>query len=366
MPGLLADGPDPGERGLGRADQALGRGLGQERTALRGHAEGLSALAFAPVGWQLATAAHDKTVKLWVAGPLDLAPLATLSDLKDEVMVAAFTPDGRTLVWGGKGKSLMFSTPPASSPLAVAVDIADTTALAMAPDGKSIAVGGWGGGKRHPDHRHDDANGRDVPQGAHRPDPDVGVLARRQAPRLGEQRQDDEALGGGDRSGESAEIPARPMPINEVRFTPDGKTLLVATGDWRKFLEPGELLIYDLPSRAIRATSSGHEGVIHGLAVAPDGKTFATGTPNWIRIWDAATGGLRSEIALPAQGVQDLDFSPDGRYLASGHYGGEIHLWDARSYQIVANAKAHAARSSRTSGSRPDSRTLSPRAPTRP
>ena len=75
-----------------------------------------------------------------------------------------------------------------------------------------------------------------------------------------------------------------------------------------------------------RLTLVGHRTGIGGMDFSPDGRTLATGADS-IRFWDALT--LEHKWTLEGPGW-NVTYSPDGRMLASGGYYGEIvHVWDA-------------------------------------
>src|SRR5262249_57999674 len=94
----------------------------------------------------------------------------------------------------------------------------------------------------------------------------------------------------------------------DAAFSPDGRKVIIAAGfgvQWWD-ADTGELLVRALES----------EGILRGVAFAPDGKTYATGSEKGTaQIWDAAT----NEPAGPPlhhQGPVDRpQYSRDGRTL---------------------------------------------------
>jgi WD40 repeat protein len=84
---------------------------------------------------------------------------------------------------------------------------------------------------------------------------------------------------------------------------------------------------------------SGHEHWIEEIAFSSDGRWLASGSGDrTIKIWDLET--LREHITLetghggegPEQGVTTVAFSPDGTVLASGGYDGKVRLWSTASW----------------------------------
>jgi Tol biopolymer transport system component len=107
-----------------------------------------------------------------------------------------------------------------------------------------------------------------------------------------------------------------------MAFAPDGKTLAVA-GD------SGEVWLWDLESRKVRATLSGHHPGASRVTFSPDGKILATSVSfgSEVFLWDAATGKRCHTCKFEGTNSADqwnIAFSPDGKTLAVGSEWGAI------------------------------------------
>lgn len=124
--------------------------------------------------------------------------------------------------------------------------------------------------------------------------------------------------------------------IKDVVFTPDGDLLLSASDD-------KTIRVWDWRSgvtlRTIRGQiGDGNEGKIFALDVSPDGLTVAAGgwfgegigeAPPYgdVRLFNIATGRMETVLKGLDFPVYDLDFSPDGNFLAAGGQEGFVHVW---------------------------------------
>lgn len=132
--------------------------------------------------------------------------------------------------------------------------------------------------------------------------------------------------------------PVRVIPqaklVQALAFSPDGKALAAATGDYRGV---GATELFD-PSTGDKVKSiPGSTGWVHGLAFSPDGQTLVTSGSTsvgssggylggTVTRWDLATGK-----EVPAEGWKvdtwrAVAFAPSGKTYAAG--GGSILLAD--------------------------------------
>ena len=110
--------------------------------------------------------------------------------------------------------------------------------------------------------------------------------------------------------------------IGEMRYSPDGTLLAVASGIGIWF--------YDTATYQELSLLTGQSEEIFSIAFSPDGKTIASGCyDGTIRLWDLGTGTHKTRLTTYKVSVNSVAFSPDGRTLASGREDGIVRLWDA-------------------------------------
>ncbi len=115
------------------------------------------------------------------------------------------------------------------------------------------------------------------------------------------------------------------------RFSSDGKTLVAHNGCGllRWDANTGKPLF---PEQDL-----GHGGYVCGFGFSSDGKRIATsGIDRRVCVWDAITGKDLWHAPTAWAGSQNIDFSPDGKFLyVGGPEWGEVTKFDAESGKVV-------------------------------
>ena len=119
--------------------------------------------------------------------------------------------------------------------------------------------------------------------------------------------------------------------IDDIAYSPDGTRLTVASSI--------NIWIYDAQTGEELALLIGHQDEVRRVMFSPDSTTLASGS--WggtVHLWDVATATLTNTIK---QGrVGSMVFSPDSTTLASG-WGGTVHLWDVATGASIHTLDGH-------------------------
>ena len=121
-----------------------------------------------------------------------------------------------------------------------------------------------------------------------------------------------------------------------IAFSPDGKTL--ASGGNSAFP-----ILWDVNTRTVKSKLSGPGALntINSIVFSPNGKMLATGKIHGVQLWDVDTGELKATLQENEENVNSVVFSPDGRTLASGSKDAAIRLWDVESATLTAKLIGH-------------------------
>lgn len=118
--------------------------------------------------------------------------------------------------------------------------------------------------------------------------------------------------------------------VTGAAFNPKGGFLLAVSGE-------SEVIAFEPESLAALFSLAAPGGEkINALAISPDGGTVVcAGDEGSVFAFSLPAGELTLNARAHRYPVKSVAYSPDGKYFATGSYGGEITVWDAVSLSPV-------------------------------
>lgn len=158
-------------------------------------------------------------------------------------------------------------------------------------------------------------------------------------------------------------LPTTSSVINQVAFSPDGKTLAAAGLNVANGIE-----LWNVSTKTLQAHLPA-PGVVHGMSYSPDGTMIAIGgaeilglnQTGYIQTWNIASQQMLL-ISSSCYPVLSLSYSPDGKTIADvgpstqGYY--LVELWDAASGNLIASYPLQDGWTANSISFQPDSNSL--------
>jgi eukaryotic-like serine/threonine-protein kinase len=365
-------------------DTATGRQIAQHLSA---HASPISALAFAGDGVKLATADRQGTIKIWAdARNLNSksTALLTLKGHYGAITTAGFSGDGKRLITTSADKTArVWNLENAGATIRPLEGSDFSRVVRSSPDGLLIAVAAGNSVRLW-----DGATGRlvrELPLGAGTGSIHSVAFSPTDNHLLavgyggGQPDESYVALWDIDAGTELARLPgaadlpeldANARAVGALAFSPDGKYLVAGFGSktyWSGNTSATPLNVWEIGTRRLIRRLGGHTNYCVSLDFSRDGRLLASGSRDGTAIlWSTATWQATLTLLNPAKNssggrglIEDVAFSPDGKTLAmaSREEGGKVLLWNVAAGKLVATLKGHSTAVQAVAFS-PDGRTL--------
>jgi WD40 repeat protein len=366
------------------SDTRTGRRIAQHGSA---HASAISALTFSGVGYKLVTADVEGTIRIWEdARKLTSKSSASLTLKGHEAAIThvGFSSSGKQLVSTSADKTARVWDMESIGAAIRAQERAGKSGKAarFSPDGHWIA-----GAEGRSVRLWDAATGKLVRE---LPGSDKGrVCSVAFSPTdnrllaVGYGGQADVSyvsLWDFDAEMELARLPgATDLPdfrldrhnglVGALAFSPDGKYLIAGFGGENfsptRFSSP--VKVWEVASRRLIRLLGGHTGYCSSLDFSRDGKVLASGSHDGTAIlWSVESWKAIRTLRNPDPGwaysqagaeVRDVACSPDGKTLALASRAGTVQLWAVGTGKLLATLKGHSSAVNAVAFS-PDGRTL--------
>lgn len=115
--------------------------------------------------------------------------------------------------------------------------------------------------------------------------------------------------------------------IYDARLSPDGKTLATCSYD-------RQIILWDVASGKQMRALPGHNGAVFELAFSPDGSLLASASADaTVKVWSTKTGERYDTLGQPESDQNTVAFSPDGNSIVAAGADRQLRQWTLVSRQ---------------------------------
>jgi eukaryotic-like serine/threonine-protein kinase len=274
----------------------------------RGHTGTISAVAFSPDGQRIATAATDRTARVWDTNTGEVLRIVEVAAPEGLVYLClAFNADGTRIVTGGDDKALVWDIATGEIVARLLGHTGRIKSIVYSPDGSQILTASldsqamlWNAqtGQWLKTFKRDPSELEGAcfsPDGTR-----VLTTHRGGAARIWDTQTGEHLL----------RISNQDIALS-AQFSPDGKRIVCSVGNENETVRLFETWTGELP---VRIKGAVHPGTI--VSFSSDGSTVVTRTLlGETRVWDALTGEEVQSHGIPRLANSGI-ISPDGRQIA--------------------------------------------------
>jgi WD40 repeat protein len=263
-------------------------GSGLIRT-LVGHESSVVSVAITPDGTKIVSGCHDLTIKIWdMKTGKELHNLTGHSSLIQEL---AITPDGTKIVSGGYDKKVKIWDVQTGKELFSLDDLSGfVNGVAITPDGAMFVS-----------CIDDTITVWDIETGQ-----DLYTFS-------------DDSF----------------HRIEGVTITPDGTKIVSYDAHYT-------IKVWDIRTREILLTLTGHTSFVRGIAITPDGTKIVSASDDWtIKVWDIRTGKNLASHYGHYSSVKSVAITPDGTKIVSCSHDNTIKVWNIKTGEILLTFTGH-------------------------
>ncbi len=294
---------------------------GEEILTLR-HPKGVRSIAFSPDGTKLASTSGGPDIKLWnVADGQELLTFYTSSNYINEI---TFRPDGKRIASAGNNGVELWSVSDGKN-MGTWGTPQDAYCVAFSSDSKRIAAG----------FEFNDVTVWNLANGELLMNLNIATLPYSQIPSMltnsiAFSPTDENILAVADSNGviiidiatmQTYQLFEKSRSIRDIKFSPDGKTLLCGASD-------STVQLWDILDRVEVFSLPLHQGYVSSVDFNSDGTVFVSGSGDeTVAIGYSNAYRKRNFFEHQSGGVLDVHFSPDDKFLVSMN-GEETVFWN--------------------------------------